>query len=152
MSTYFQSKEEASVASKWVVVNAAGVPLGRLASEVAALIRGKHRPEFTRHTDGGDFVIVVNAGQVVLTGKKRSLKIYYHHTGYPGGLKEIKAETMLSKHPDRVIKGAVQGMLPKGALGHRMINKLKVYAGAGHPHSAQMPEAYELKYCKANSQ
>ena len=146
MSTYFQSKAEAESASKWVVVDATGVPVGRLASEVASLIRGKHRPEFTRHADGGDFVIVINAAKAVFTGKKLSNKVYYHHTGFPGGIKGIPAGEMLAEHPDRVIISAVKGMLPKGALRYQMMTKLKVYAGADHPHAAQMPEKYEMKY------
>jgi len=148
MGTYFQTKEEARSASKWLLVDAAGVPVGRLASEVAAIIRGKNHPEFTKHVSGGDFVIIINASEAVFTGKKSSGKMYYHHTGYPGGIKGISAETMLAKHPERVLEAAVKGMLPKGALGHQMIKKLKVYKGAEHPHVAQMPETYELKYAK----
>ena len=148
MATYFQSKEEANAASKWVIVDATGVPVGRLASEVASLIRGKHRPEFTRHVSGGDFVIVINAEKVALTGNKMNDKIYHHHSLFPGGIKSISAKKLLATHPDRVIKNAVKGMLPRGALGHQMNDKLKVYAGAEHPHTAQMPEVYELKYAK----
>lgn len=148
MGTYFQTKEEAESASSWFIVDAAGVPVGRLASEVAAIIRGKNHPEFTKHVDGGDFVIVVNAEKAVFTGKKLSQKIYYHHTGFPGGIKGITAETLLKKHPERVLQAAVKGMLPKGALGHQMINKLKVYVGTEHPHNAQMPQPYELKYVR----
>ena len=148
MATYFQSKEEAIAASKWVVVDATGLPVGRLASEVASLIRGKHRPEFTKHVSCGDFVIVVNAEKVIFTGKKESKKIYYHHTGFPGGVKSATAGQLLKNHPDRVISHAVKGMLPRGALGHQMISKLKVYAGAEHPHSAQMPEPYEIKFAR----
>ncbi len=148
MGTYFQTKEEARSASKWLIVDAAGVPVGRLASEVASIIRGKTHPEFTKHVSGGDFVIVINASKAVFTGRKLSAKVYYHHTGFPGGLKGISAETMLEKHPERVLEAAVKGMLPKGALGHQMIKKLKVYKGSEHPHAAQMPEPYELKYAR----
>ena len=148
MGTYFQTKEEAESASKWLIVDAAGVPVGRLATEVASIIRGKTHPEFTKHVSGGDFVIVVNAAKAVFTGKKLSDKKYYHHTGFPGGLKEVSAGTLLEKHPERVIESAVKGMLPKGALGHQMITKLKVYAGTEHPHGAQMPQPYELKHTR----
>ena len=148
MGTYFQTKEEARSASRWLIVDAAGIPVGRLASEVAAIIRGKNHPEFTKHVDGGDFVIVVNAAKAVFTGKKLSDKVYYHHTGFPGGIKGITAGTMMEKNPERVVHAAVKGMLPKGALGHQMITKLKVYVGEDHPHAAQMPEPYELKYAR----
>lgn len=148
MKTYFQSREEAISASKWVVVDASGFPVGRIASEVATLIMGKHRPQFTKHADGGDFVIVINADKAVFTGSKLSNKIYYHHTGYIGGLKEVSAGELMEKHPDRVIKAAVKGMLPKSALGHQMIRKLKVYSGPDHPHAAQQPETYELKFAR----
>jgi len=151
MGTYFQSKEEAQSASRWLLVDATGVPVGRLASEVAAIIRGKNRPEFTKHVDGGDFVVVVNAEKAVFTGKKTAQKVYYHHTGFPGGIKGIVAETLFKKHPDRVLKAAVKGMLPKGALGHQTINKLKVYVGTEHPHVAQMPQPYELKYARRSA-
>ena len=148
MGTYFQTKEQAESASKWLIVDAAGIPVGRLATEVASIIRGKTHPEFTKHVSGGDFVVVINAAKAVFTGKKMSDKIYYHHTGFPGGLKEVNAETLLKKHPERVIESAVKGMLPKGALGHQMIGKLKVYAGTEHPHAAQMPAVYQLKYAR----
>ncbi|MDC0358851.1 50S ribosomal protein L13 [Oligoflexia bacterium] len=146
MKTYFQSKEDAHKARKWVVVDAANVPLGRLASEVACLIRGKHKPEFTHHVDGGDFVVVVNAEKIKLTGKKMDAKIYYSHSGYAGGLKETPVRRMLEKHPERVVQKAVKGMLPRGALGSQLLNKLKVYIGSEHPHDAQKPEVYQLKH------
>ena len=145
MSTYFQTTEDGYKARKWHVVDASGIPLGRLASEVAGLIRGKHKVTYTPHVDGGDFVIVINAKQIRLTGNKASDKIYSHHTGYLGGLKQISAGKLLEKMPERLITNAVHGMLPKGALGHRMINKLKVYAGTEHPHAAQLPLPHAIK-------
>lgn len=145
MRTYFQSKESAEKDSKWLVVDAAGVPLGRVCSQVAALIRGKHKPGFTKHVSCGDFVIVLNASKVRFTGNKLNTKKYYHHTGYIGGIKEIPAHEMLAKTPTRVIEKAVKGMLPRGCLGHRMITKLKVYSGSEHPHSAQNPQSYQIK-------
>ncbi len=144
MGTYFQSAEEAREAGKWLVIDAADMPLGRLASQVAQLIRGKHRPQFTRHANGGDFVIVVNAEKIRLTGKKLEQKIYYRHSGYAGGLKEVVAYEFLRKDPEGMIQHAVRGMLPKGALGHTMLRKLKVYKGAEHPHKAQQPEKIEF--------
>lgn len=126
--------------TKWLVVDAKGKVLGRLATEIAGLLRGKHRPDFSPHQDKGDFVIVVNAGQIVLTGDKLNSKEYFWHSGYPGGLKSRTAREMLAKHPERVIKRAVWGMLPKTKLGRRVFGKLKVYAGPEHPHQAQKPE------------
>jgi large subunit ribosomal protein L13 len=126
-------------------VNAEGKVLGRLASELAKILRGKHKATFTPHVDTGDFVIVVNAGKVSLTGKKMKDKIYYHHTGYPGGIKEMSAEKLLAKKPTEMIRMAVRGMLPKNSLGRQMLRKLKVYAGPNHPHEAQKPSALELK-------
>ena len=125
----------------WHVVDAAGVPLGRLASAVAQLIRGKHKPTFTPHMDGGDFVVVVNAEQVKLTGRKLTNKMYFRHTGYMGHELFTPFATMLAKHPERIIEKAVHGMLPKTALGRQVLRrKLSVYAGAEHPHVAQMPK------------
>jgi large subunit ribosomal protein L13 len=146
MKTLFKSKEDAIAGRGWYIVDATGVPLGRLATEVATLIRGKHKPDFTPHVDGGDFVVVLNASKVKLTGKKMSTKTYFRHTGYIGGIKETSAEQMLEKYPDRMITKAVKGMLPKGALGHQLITKLKVYANEQHPHQAQQPQQYKLKY------
>jgi large subunit ribosomal protein L13 len=146
MGTFFQTSEAAEKARKWVVVDAAGAPIGRVASEIATLIRGKHKPEFTQHVDGGDFVIVLNASQVRFTGKKLEKKKYYRHSGYIGGLKEISAGDLLRKDPEQVIRHAVQGMLPRGPLGRRLIAKLKVYPGAEHPHAAQMPSEYKLRF------
>lgn len=150
MRTQFKSKEEAQADRKWLLVDAAGAPVGRVASEVAALIRGKHKTSYAPHVDSGDFVVVVNAEKVAFTGKKLEKKIYYHHTQYIGGLKSIKAGDLLESHPERVIERAVRGMLPKGNLGHQMIGKLKVYAGSEHPHKAQEPREYKLRYTGEN--
>lgn len=135
-------KEE--IPRKWYVVDASGKTLGRLASRIAIILMGKHKPEYTPHVDTGDYVIVVNADKVVLTGKKLDQKIYYRHSGYPGGLKMISARQMLQKHPERLIYLAVKRMLPKTALGRKMLKKLKVYASPDHPHSAQKPEPLEI--------
>jgi large subunit ribosomal protein L13 len=123
----------------WYVVDAKGKNLGRLATEVATLLRGKHKPIYTPHTDTGDFVVVINASQVELSGKKLDKKIYYRHSGYPGGLKMMTANQMRTKRPERMIELAVKGMLPKGSLGRKQAKKLKVYAGEDHPHQAQQP-------------
>ena len=128
-----------AIARKWYVVDAEGVVLGRLATRVATILRGKHKPTFTPHLDMGYHVVVVNADKVHLTGRKRTDKLYRWHTGYIGGLKEVTAETMIRTHPERVIEWAVQGMLPKNRLGKAMAKKLKVYRGAAHPHAAQQP-------------
>jgi large subunit ribosomal protein L13 len=133
------------VERKWYVIDAAGQTLGRLASEAAALIRGKHKPQFTPHVDTGDFVIIVNADKVHLTGKKLQNKKYYRHSGYPGGLKVTTAGDMLKNNPTRMVELAVHGMLPKNRLGDKLKLKLKVYAGPEHPHQAQNPQVYELK-------
>ncbi|MBI3363203.1 MAG: 50S ribosomal protein L13 [Chloroflexi bacterium] len=125
---------------EWYVVDAEGQNLGRLAARIAALLRGKHKPMFTPGLDTGDFVIVVNAGKITVTGKKMDEKIYYRHSNYPGGLKRISLRDQLSKHPTRVIEAAVRGMLPKNRLGRAMIKKLKVYATADHQHAAQQPK------------
>jgi large subunit ribosomal protein L13 len=137
MKTYQAKKEEAE--HRWYLVNAEGKVLGRLATELAKILRGKNKPSFTPHVDTGDFVIVVNAEKVILTGKKMKDKIYYHHTGYPGGIKEIRAEKLLAKKPTEMLKIAVKGMLPKNSLGRQMLRKLKIYAGPNHPHEAQKP-------------
>lgn len=130
----------AGVERKWYVVDAEGQTLGRLASAVASVLRGKNKPTFTPHIDTGDYVIVVNADKVKVTGKKLEQKIYYNHSDYPGGMKEITLKEMLAKKPEEVMKLAVKGMLPKGPLGRSMITKLHVYAGPEHPHKAQAPE------------
>ena len=132
------------VTRKWYVVDAENLVLGRLASEIAKILRGKHKPFFTPHVDTGDFVIVVNADKVMLTGKKWAQKTYRWHTGYPGGFREIVAEKMRQRHPERIIELAVRGMLPKNKLGRAMIRKLKVYASSTHPHAAQQPEPLQF--------
>jgi large subunit ribosomal protein L13 len=129
---------------KWHLVDADGKTLGRLATRVAILLRGKNKPIFAPHQDTGDFVVVINAKKVALTGKKWKEKVYVHHSGYPGGLKMASAEKIAEKKPERLITMAVQGMLPKTKLGKKLIKKLKVYAGNAHPHEAQQPEAYTL--------
>ena len=134
----------AEVERKWYVVDADGKTLGRLASEVASVLRGKNKPTYTPHVDCGDYVIVINAEKVVVTGKKRSNKIYKKHTGYPGGLREITFDKLQQKKPEEIIRHAVKGMLPDGKLGRQMFKKLKVYAGAEHPHTAQKPETLEI--------
>ena len=129
---------------KWYVVDAEGRTLGRLSSEIAKILRGKNKPEFTPNEDTGDYVIVVNAEKVKVTGRKLDQKIYYHHSGYVGGMKETTLREMLDKHPERVISHAVKGMLPKGPLGRQMYKKLFVYAGPEHKHAAQKPELIEI--------
>jgi large subunit ribosomal protein L13 len=129
---------------KWFVVDAQGQTLGRLATRVATVLRGKHKPIYTPHVDCGDYVIVVNADKISVTGQKLDQKIYYRHSGYPGGLKQISLRGQLEKHPKRVIEAAVRGMLPKNRLGRKMFKKLKVYAGPDHPHQAQQPKPLEL--------
>jgi large subunit ribosomal protein L13 len=136
----FQAKP-LEVTRKWHVVDAKGETLGRLATRVATLLRGKHKPIYTPHVDTGDHVIVVNAQDIRLTGRKLKTKTYYHHTGYPGGLKSITAEHLLEKKPTEVVSKAIRGMLPKTVLGKHMAKKLRVYAGPDHPHIAQQPEA-----------
>lgn len=143
MSTTFMANPQ-NVTRKWFVVDAEGKTLGRLASQVAAILRGKHKPTFTPHTDTGDFVIIINAEKIVLTGRKLTDKIYTRFSGYPGGLKEIPAGVMLAKRPERVLELAIKGMLPHNRLGAQMYRKLKVYAGANHPHAAQQPEQLEI--------
>jgi len=137
MGTYSAKKED--IVRKWFIVDANGKTLGRLASTVATVLKGKTKPIYTTHVDTGDFVIVVNADKVHLTGKKLEQKVYYRHSGYPGGLKSITAGKLMKTKPENVIKMAVEGMLPKTQLGKQMLTKLKVYAGEKHPHSAQQP-------------
>jgi large subunit ribosomal protein L13 len=137
MKTYTARKGE--VPRNWYVVDAQGKILGRLASRIAMVLRGKTKPVFTPHQDTGDFVVVVNAGLVQLTGKKLENKFYYRHSGYPGGLKSISARHLLQKKPEEVLRHAVRGMLPKNSLGRRLLKKLKIYAGGEHPHEAQQP-------------
>jgi large subunit ribosomal protein L13 len=138
MKSYMASPE--TIERKWYVVDAAGCTLGRLSSEVAKVLRGKNKPIFTPHVDTGDYVIVINAEKIKVSGKKLDQKIYYHHSDYVGGMKETKLKEMLAKKPERVIELAVKGMLPKGPLGRSMYTKLHVYAGAEHGHEAQKPE------------
>lgn len=142
-TTYMAKPQE--IDHKWYLIDAEGKTLGRLATEVATLLRGKHKPEYTPHVDTGDYVIVVNADKVTLTGKKMMNKKYYRHSGYPGGLKEMTAAEMQRKHPVRMVELAVRGMLPKTKLGRQQMKKLKVYAGSEHPHEAQQPEVYEWR-------
>ncbi len=142
MKTYTVRKGD--IRREWYVVDAQGKTLGRLASEIAKILRGKHKPIYVPHLDCGDYVIVVNAEKVRVTGKKLDQKFYYRHSGYPGGLKSINLRDQLQRHPTRVLEAAVRGMLPKNRLGRAMIKKLKVYAGDLHPHQAQQPKALEL--------
>jgi large subunit ribosomal protein L13 len=140
-----QSARPAEVERRWYVADATDQVLGRFASRVATILRGKHKPSFTPHVDTGDFVIVVNAEKVKLTGNKREQKTYYRHSGWVGGLRSITAAKVLSgPHPDRVVRDAVRGMLPKNSLGRKMLAKLKVYGGPDHPHAAQKPEEFQL--------
>jgi len=141
---YTYSAREADFQGKWYVVDASGAVLGRLASTVAARLRGKHNPLFTPHVDTGDFVIVINADKIRLTGKKWVQKLYHRHTGYIGGLKTESAKELMQKRPEELIRRAVKGMLPKNRLGSRLYTKLKVYAGAQHPHQAQQPESLSI--------
>ena len=143
MKTFMQSAETKS--NKWYIVDATNMPLGRLASQVAAVLRGKNKPEFTPNELCGDHVIIINTDKVVLTGNKLNNKVYTRHSGYVGGLKEVKAKDMIARKPEQVIELAVKGMLPKNALGREMIKKLKVYSGAEHEHAAQKPEKLEIK-------
>ena len=143
MKTYQAKKEE--VNRQWYLINAEGRVLGRLSTELVKILKGKNKPSYTPHLDTGDFVIVVNAEKITLTGKKMKDKIYYHHTGHPGGIKETSAEKLLAKKPTEMIRMAVKGMLPKNSLGRQMLRKLKIYAGPIHPHEAQKPIPLELK-------
>jgi large subunit ribosomal protein L13 len=138
------SPKPAEITRQWHVIDATDVVLGRLATQTAQLLRGKHKPIFAPHVDTGDFVIIVNAGKVALTGNKRAQKVAYRHSGYPGGLKQIGYEELLAKRPDRAVELAVKGMLPHNRLGRAMLKKLKVYAGPEHPHAAQQPAPFEL--------
>lgn len=138
------SPKPADSSRQWHVIDADDVVLGRLASQTAVLLRGKHKATFAPHVDDGDFVVVVNAAKVALTGNKRKDKLAYRHSGYPGGLRSMPYEELLTKHPERAIEKAVRGMLPKSRLGRRMLKKLKVYAGPEHPHRAQQPVPFEI--------
>ena len=142
MKTFYAKPGE--VQQEWLVIDATDLVLGRLATEVATILRGKNKPQYTPHVDTGDYVIIVNADKVRLTGGKENKKEYYHHTAYVGGLKMETYREAMEKHPERVIEHAVKGMLPKNTLGREMAKKLKVYAGPEHPHAAQKPQKYEL--------
>ena len=142
--TKFISKEKAAEEQHWVVIDAEGQTLGRLATKVATLLRGKHRPEWSPHVDCGDYVVIINSEKVFLTGQKAEQKKYFRHSGYIGHMREVTAGRMLEIHPERVVQAAVRGMLPKTKLGRAMFKKLKVYVGASHPHEAQRPEAISL--------
>ncbi|WP_088810726.1 MULTISPECIES: 50S ribosomal protein L13 [Listeria] len=144
MRTTYMAKP-GEVERKWYVIDAEGVSLGRLSSEVASILRGKTKPQFTPHVDTGDFVIVINAGKVGLTGKKATDKIYYRHSQYPGGLKSRTAGEMRTNNPEKLIELSVKGMLPKNSLGRQQFKKLHVYGGSEHEHAAQQPEVYELR-------
>jgi large subunit ribosomal protein L13 len=143
MQKTYQAKK-GEVQQRWFLVNAEGKVLGRLATRVATILKGKHKPIYTPHVDTGDFVVVINAGKVGLTGNKMKGKIYYHHTGHPGGIRQISAEKLLAKKPAELLRIAVKGMLPKTSLGRQMLRKLKIYAGPSHRHAAQMPVPLEL--------
>ncbi|MFD6176930.1 MULTISPECIES: 50S ribosomal protein L13 [unclassified Isoptericola] len=142
MRTY--TPKPGDVQRDWYVVDATDVVLGRLASQVATLLRGKHKPTFAPHVDGGDFVIIINADKVALSGNKRETKLAYRHSGYPGGLRSVNYGELLEKNPERAVEKAVRGMLPKTSLGRDQLGKLKVYRGAEHPHAAQQPKPFEI--------
>jgi large subunit ribosomal protein L13 len=142
VKTYTARAED--IEREWFLVNAEGKTLGRLAAEIAKVLRGKHKPIYSPHLDCGDYVIVVNAEKVRVTGRKLDQKMYYRHSGYPGGIKSISLRNQLQKHPDRVLQAAVRGMLPKNPLGRKMLKKLKVYVGDSHPHQAQQPKVLEV--------
>ena len=142
MRTFMAKAQE--IERKWFVLDAANKPLGRVATEAARLLRGKHKPIFTPNVDIGDFVIIINAGQAVLTGNKLNQKVMYKHSGYPGGLKETPYRRLMAEKPERALEAAVRGMLPKNRLGRKMIKKLKVFAGAEHIHQAQKPEVWNF--------
>ncbi|MDX2168955.1 MAG: 50S ribosomal protein L13 [Deltaproteobacteria bacterium] len=144
-STAMLTREDALAARRWFVIDASGKVLGRVASEAAGLLRGKHKPGFTPHVDCGDFVVIVNAEQVQLTGPKELNKVYHRHSGFPGGIRSQTAGRVRATHPERLLRMAVTGMLPKNRLGRRLATKLKIYAGAEHPHAAQRPEVVESK-------
>ena len=136
---------ESNIERKWYVIDAAGQTLGRLSSEVASILRGKHKATYTPHVDSGDYVIIINAGQIEMTGKKASDKVYYRHSNYPGGIKSITAGELREKNPARLLEISIKGMLPSTRLGEKQGKKLYVYGGAEHPHAAQQPENYELR-------
>ncbi len=143
MKTY--SAKPKDINREWFVVDAAGIPLGRLATQVATILRGKHKPMYTPSMDVGDHIIIINAEKIVLTGRKAQTKMYYRHSGYPGGLKETTFDKLIVRHPTRAVELAVKGMLPHNSLGRQMFRKLKVYAGTDHPHTAQQPKVLDLR-------
>jgi large subunit ribosomal protein L13 len=143
LKTYMAKAKD--IKRKWYVIDASGNPLGRVAAEVATILRGKHQPIYTPNVDTGDFVIVINAGEVKLTGDKPTKKMYTYHTGYPGGIRHISYQQLLQKNPEKVIEVAVKGMMPGNRLGRQMLKKLKVYRGPEHPHQAQQPEKWEIR-------
>ncbi len=138
------SPKDSDITRQWHVIDASGVVLGRLASQAAVLLRGKHKPIFAAHVDTGDFVIIINAGKVALTGNKLEQKQAYRHSGYPGGLRSVSYGELMDKHPERAVEKAVRGMLPKNSLGRKTLRKLKVYGGPDHPHQAQQPVPFEI--------
>lgn len=144
MNNTTYSVKASEITRKWYIIDAEGKPLGRVASEAAKLLKGKHKPIYTTHLDTGDHVIIINADKAVLTGKKLEQKVYRHHSGYIGGMKEIKAKDMMKNKPERALTLAIKGMLPKNSLGRQMIRKLRVYAGAEHEQEAQKPEVWEF--------
>lgn len=148
METYIPSGKNLEQSRKWFVIDANGKTVGRLATEAARLLMGKNKPSYTPYLDVGDHVVVINAEKIVFTGNKWKEKTYYHHTGYPGGLKSVSAEKQLQRHPERILESAIRGMLPKTKMGRKMGKKLKVYAGSEHPHKAQQPEPFELSSYK----
>ena len=138
------SAKPESVTRDWYIVDAADKTLGRLSTEIARRLRGKHKPEYTPHVDTGDYIVVINAENVRVSGRKTTDKYYYHHTGYPGGIRSMNFEQMIGRHPERVIEYSVKGMLPRGPLGRSMFRKLKVYSGDEHPHAAQQPQQLDI--------
>ncbi len=150
MKKYTYSAKQTDITKKWYVVDAAGMVLGRLASQVASRLRGKHNPLFTPHVDCGDSVIVINADKIVLTGRKWDQKMYHRHSGYTGGLKSVTAKKLLEKRAEDLLKFAVKGMLPKNRLGSKILKKLKVYTGGNHPHEAQQPKELSLNTSDQN--
>lgn len=141
MKTYSQKASE--VQRDWYVIDANNQVLGRLATQIATLLRGKHKPTFTPSMDGGDFVVVVNAEKIRVTGRKEFQKVYYHHTGYPGGIRQTTYREMRERHPERILRNAVWGMLPKNRMGRKLMTKLRIYPGPHHPHAAQCPQVFE---------
>ncbi|MCP4473782.1 MAG: 50S ribosomal protein L13 [Gammaproteobacteria bacterium] len=143
MKTY--SANEQTAEQRWYIVDAENKTLGRMATQVARYLRGKHKPEYTPHVDVGDYIVVINAEKAYFSGKKRDDKMYHHYSGYPGGMKSRNLQMVLDSHPERVIESAVRGMMPKGPLGRKMLKKLKVYAGSAHPHDAQQPQPLQIE-------